>query len=99
MINKQLVEDLDKDILLMALNIFLKNANKEIPLLIKSIEKGDEKKRKKIAHKLAGSSISVGLEDFSQLMTKVELQGSEQPTQTEIINAFEKTKKHIQSLQ
>lgn len=65
MINKSLVADLDDDILALALQVFLKNASIEVPQLIQAFEKKNLPEVKRLAHKLKGSSIAVGLEDFS----------------------------------
>ena len=72
-VNKNLVTDLDTNILEIALATFLKNASSEIEILFKSLNDKNFTQVKSIAHKLAGSSIVVGLEDFSIKAKGIEL--------------------------
>lgn len=72
MFNKELVKDLEEDILLQAIAIFIKNTEKELLLLADSNTKSETQEVIKLSHKLAGSSISVGLENFHTLAKTIE---------------------------
>ncbi len=72
MINKELVKDLDEDILLQAIAIFIKNAENDLGGLQLAFDRSNTPQVKRISHKLAGSSISVGLEKFHQLAKEIE---------------------------
>lgn len=72
MINKELVADLDQEILEIALQVFLKNASEEVLSIVSCFSHNDYKEIKRLAHKLKGSSIAVGLEAFSEIARSIE---------------------------
>ena len=72
-VNKSLVSDLDDDILEFALATFIKNATTEINAILTCFKSKNFTQLKSLAHKLAGSSIVVGLADFSLKANKIEL--------------------------
>jgi HPt (histidine-containing phosphotransfer) domain-containing protein len=80
MVNKSIVADLDEDILELALSIFIKNADKEILELTENYKEKNLTKVKSLAHKLRGSSITVGLKKISSIAQKIE----EKPTEKDI---------------
>ncbi len=100
MINKTLVADLDDDILTMALAVFLKNATIEIDSLNKAFTNKEYIDVARLAHKLRGSSISVGLEDFSKQakLIEQEIKSNEAVADKEIqkLNSlFKQVQEHI----
>lgn len=72
-VNKKLVADLDDDVLEYALTIFVKNASKDIKEILSCFKTKNLTQLKSLAHKLAGSSIVVGLDEFSLKANKIEL--------------------------
>lgn len=72
MINKSLIKDLDEDVWQLATKIFIKNADTEIPQLQEAFNKKNYTEVKRLAHKLKGSSIAIGLEEFSNQAKKIE---------------------------
>lgn len=82
--NKNLVLDIDEDILELALGIFIKNAQKEIEDVFQNFETKNFNQLKSVAHKLAGSSITVGLETFSSKAKKIELKNEKKITTKEL---------------
>jgi len=71
-IDSKIVKNLEPEILIQALSIFKRNSQVEIEKLTELYKKNEIEKLKKIAHKLRGSSISVGLKGFSDLAEKIE---------------------------
>ena len=55
MINKELVKDLDEDILLQAIAIFIKNAENDLGGLQLAFDRSNTPQVKRISHKLAGN--------------------------------------------
>lgn len=71
-VNNDLVADLDEDVLVFALQTFITTTEKEIEAIYNNYKENNFIKIKSIAHKLAGSSIVVGLTDFSEKAKEIE---------------------------
>ena len=72
-VNKKLVADLDYDVLEYALSTFIKNGCIEMDNIYTCLKEENFTQLKSIAHKLVGSAIVVGLEDFSKRSQEIEL--------------------------
>jgi len=71
-INVQITQGLSPEILKQALQIFVKNTKFDLQELNAHFQKGEFISVQKLAHKLIGSSGSVGLMDFSEIANKIE---------------------------
>ena len=71
-IDYEITKDLEEEILIKGLEIFKRNAGIEIKKLSDFFNEENEIEVQKLAHKLIGSSISVGLKYFSEIASKIE---------------------------
>lgn len=101
MINKEIVADLDDDILEMAIQVFIKNATVEVPALQEAYNQNNLEEVRRLAHKLKGSSIAVGLEEFSNQAKLIEETLIENPKKIEkafvleLASLFTKIQQHF----
>lgn len=72
-VNKTLIADLDDDVWEIALETFIKNTQTELNNIENCFSIKDFSQLKSISHKLAGSAIVIGLENFSLLAKEIEL--------------------------
>ena len=72
LVNKQLVSDLEDEILQKAISIFIKSTQQDIEHFSIYIKKKQFPEIANICHKIAGASVSVGFEKFSELAKIIE---------------------------